>query len=96
MGGAGFLQLWCASIRNYFAKVTVQPGRPRWGVVFPSYGSPRLGGEMFWWVVAAVLLLFVGYVIRTLFFDLDKDENTTLGDFLNEEQGSYLKKFRLP
>ena len=43
--------------------------------------------EMFWWVVSVLLLLFVAYATYVLFFGLDKEEGTSLSDFIKESEG---------
>ena len=43
--------------------------------------------KMFWWILSAVLLLFVAYVTKVLFFGLDEEVGTSLNDFIKEAEG---------
>ena len=42
---------------------------------------------MFWWILSLLLLAFVGYATKVLFFGLDDEEGTSLSDFIKDVEG---------
>lgn len=73
---------------NIFCTAHWVGGAGIWCALILKANSERAEVKMFWWIVSALLLLFLAYATKVLFFGLDEEVGTSLSDFIKEAEGN--------